>query len=89
MAFEDECAGEVYDDTLVPMRSNLETARFNHEFKVKKKELWFETTRAVGCTKTYRVIKWNVSKHSPMVADVIIAQDETRANQDSRRLPLA
>jgi hypothetical protein len=64
--------GEVYEDSLVPMRTDLETARFGKELKVKKKELWFETPRAVGCTKTNRAIKWNISKHSPMVADVLL-----------------
>jgi hypothetical protein len=69
--------GEVYEDSLVPMRTDLETARFGKELTVKEGELWFETPRAVGCTKTSRVIKWNISEHSPMVADILLKMMET------------
>ena len=69
--------GEVYEDSLVPMRTDLETARFGKELTVKEGELWFETPRAVGCTKTSRVIKWNISQHSPLVADVMLKMMET------------
>eukprot|EP01043_Picozoa_sp_COSAG02_P018743 COSAG02_NODE_883_length_16194_cov_11.902765_13_plen_431_part_00 len=68
--------GELYEDTLVPMRTDLETARFGKELIVKDGELWFETPRAVGCTKTSRIIKWNISKHSPMVADVLLKMQD-------------
>ena len=68
--------GELYEDTLVPMRTDLEIARFDEELKIGEGELWFETPRAVGCTKTNRAIKWNISKHSPMVADILIKMRE-------------
>ena len=55
--------GDLYVDTLVPMRTDLETARFGHELQQDSNgDLWFTTPRETGCTKTGKPIRWNMTK---------------------------
>ena len=66
--------GELYVDTLVPMRTDLETARFGHELQQDSHgDLWFTTPRETGCTKTGKAIRWNITKHSPAVSTILLA----------------
>eukprot|EP01046_Picozoa_sp_COSAG06_P056401 COSAG06_NODE_10659_length_1640_cov_2.517197_3_plen_241_part_00 len=66
--------GDLYVDTLVPMRTDLETARFNHELKQDSNgDLWYTTPRNTGCTKTGKPIRWNMTKHSPAVSTILLA----------------
>ena len=66
--------GELYVDTLVPMRTDLETARFGHELRQDSNgDLWFTTPRETGCTKTGKPIRWNMTKHSPAVSKILLA----------------
>jgi hypothetical protein len=65
--------GDLYVDTLVPMRTDLETARFNHELKQDSNgDLWYTTPRETGCTKTGKPIRWNMTKHSPAVSTILL-----------------
>jgi hypothetical protein len=66
--------GDLYVDTLVPMRTDFETARFGHELKQDSNgDLWFTTPRETGCTKTGKPIRWNMTKHSPAVSKILLA----------------
>jgi hypothetical protein len=66
--------GDLYVDTLVPMRTDLETARFGHELQQDSTgDLWFTTPRGTGCTKTGKPIRWNITKHSPAVSKILLA----------------
>jgi hypothetical protein len=66
--------GELYVDTLVPMRTDLETARFGHELKEDSHgDLWFTAPRETGCRKTGKSIRWNITKHSSAVSTILQA----------------
>ncbi len=66
--------GDLYVDDLVPMRTDLEIARFDHELKQDSHgDLWFTTPRETGCTKTGKAIRWNITKHSPAVSKILLA----------------
>jgi len=66
--------GDLYVDTLVPMRTDFEIARFGHELKQDSNgDLWFTTPRETGCTKTGKAIRWNITKHSPAVSKMLLA----------------
>eukprot|EP01046_Picozoa_sp_COSAG06_P005415 COSAG06_NODE_240_length_19339_cov_16.770582_18_plen_463_part_00 len=75
--------GDLYVDTLVPMRTDLETARFGHELQQESNgDLWFTTPRETGCTKTGKPIRWNITKHSPAVSTILL---EVQKASDSQR----
>ena len=70
--------GDLYVDTLVPMRTDLEVARFGHELKQDSHgDLWFTTPRDTGCRKTNKAIRWNITKHSPTVSTILLALKDT------------
>ena len=57
------------DDTLVPMRADFETARVGHEITIENDQVLFRTQE---CNKTKREIQFNVSKHCPAAANILL-----------------
>ena len=74
--------GEVYTDKLIPMRTDLEKARFGKEITLRQgddgNELWFEVQ---SCVKTKRRIAFSFKACSPKVHDVLLVMHQVHCSR--------